>query len=165
MSHFIRSLLFGLVLAAVHHGVCVADQFTDAMISTDKVDFGVIATGSDVQKFIEVRNVHQEAYQIGEVKTSCSCAKASIDKTQLQPGEVATITVQMNTKNFRQRKDSNVLLSLKSARQLHFTEVRIPVTAYIRTDVVFNPGAVQFGEIELGNRRDCCRGHRLRRSK
>lgn len=128
-------------------GSVSADQFTDQMMSTQKIDFGVIATGSEVPKFIEIKNVHRETYQIAEVKTSCSCAKATIDKTVIQPGETALISVQMNTRNFRQRKDSNVIIQFNAPR---FAEVRVPVTAYIRTDVVFTPGLVQFGDVEAG---------------
>lgn len=128
-------------------GSVFADQFTDQMISTKKVDFGVIATGSEVPQFIEIKNVHNDVYTISEVKTSCACAKATIDKTLIQPGETAVISVQMNTRNFRQRKDSNVIIMFSSPR---FTEVRVPVTAYIRTDVVFTPGLVQFGDVEAG---------------
>lgn len=129
-------------------GVASADQFTDQMLSTKKLDFGVIATGSEVPKFIEIRNVHRETYQIAEVKTSCSCAKATIDRRVIQPGETAVISVQMNTRNFRQRKDSNVIIKFNAPR---FAEVRVPVTAYIRTDVVFTPGLVQFGDVEAGS--------------
>src|SRR6056297_2144130 len=125
-------------------GTALGDQFIDAMIDTEKVDFGVIATGSEVQKFVEIRNVHQVPIQISEVKTSCACARATIDQYTIQPGDKAVITVQMNTRNFRQRKDSNVIIRFGSPRSI---EHRIPVTAYIRTDVVFNPGSVQFSEV------------------
>lgn len=128
-------------------GTALGDQFIDAMIDTEKVDFGVIATGSEVQKFVEIRNVHQVPIQISEVKTSCACARATIDQYSIQPGDKAVITVQMNTRNFRQRKDSNVIIRFGSPRSI---EHRIPVTAYIRTDVVFNPGSVQFSEVEVG---------------
>ncbi|MEZ6132547.1 MAG: DUF1573 domain-containing protein [Planctomycetaceae bacterium] len=125
----------------------VAQAQIDQMIDTQKVDFGVIATGSEVQKQVTIRNVHQVPYHIAEVKTSCACAKATIDKYSIEPGDMAVITVQMNTRNFRQRKDSNVIIRFSSPVA---TEHRIPVTAYIRTDVVFNPGSVQFGEVEVG---------------
>lgn len=124
-----------------------ADQFTDAMMATEKIDFGVIATGTDVPKTIKIKNVHAQTYVIQEVKTSCACAQAKIDKQVLQPGETATLTVKMNTRNFKQRKDSNVIVVFSSPR---YTEVRIPVTAYIRTDMVFTPGSVQFGNVDLG---------------
>lgn len=124
-----------------------ADQFTDAMMSTEKIDFGVIATGTDVPKTIRIKNVHAQTYVIQEVKTSCACAQAKVDKRVLQPGETAIVTVKMNTRNFKQRKDSNVIVVFGSPR---YTEVRIPVTAYIRTDMVFTPGSIQFGNVDLG---------------
>lgn len=124
-----------------------ADQYTDAMVSTEKIDFGVIATGTDVPKTIRIKNVHSQTYVIQEVKTSCACAQAKIDQQVLQPGETAIVTVKMNTRNFKQRKDSNVIIVFNSPR---YTEVRIPVTAYIRTDMVFTPGSIQFGNVDLG---------------
>lgn len=127
--------------------IAQADQFTDAMVSTEKIDFGVIATGTDVPKTIKIKNVHNQTYVIQEVKTSCACAQAQIDKQVLQPGETAILTVKMNTRNFKQRKDSNVIIVFNSPR---YTEVRIPVTAYIRTDMVFTPGSIQFGNVDLG---------------
>lgn len=135
-----------LTLLTIMPGV-QADQFTDAMMSTEKIDFGVIATGTDVPKTIKIKNVHAQTYVIQEVKTSCACAQAKIDKQVLQPGETALVTVKMNTRNFKQRKDSNVIIVFGSPR---YTEVRIPVTAYIRTDMVFTPGSVQFGNVDMG---------------
>ena len=145
MRNLQHTISFAFIAASLST-VC-ADSYTDQMVSTRKVDFGVIATGSEVPKLIHIRNVHQETYHIVEVKTSCACAKAEIDKYTLQPGEVAVVSVQMNTRNFRQRRDSNVIIKFDRPR---YAEVRIPVTAYIRTDVVFSPGKVQFGEVELG---------------
>jgi len=137
-----------LLLASLSlSGTASADQFTDAMISTKKVDFGVVATGSEVQKFIEIRNVHREAYVVREVKSSCACFKTQINKTTIAPGDTALVVVQMNTRNYRQRRDASLSISFAAPR---FAEVRVDLTGYIRTDVVFNPGKVQFGEVELG---------------
>ena len=59
----------------------------------------------------------------------------------------ADVVVTMNTQRFSHRKDSNLIVTFD--RPL-FAEVRIPITAYIRTDVVFNPGSVNFGAVEEG---------------
>ena len=53
----------------------------------------------------------------------------------------------MNTRRFKRCKDSNVLVTFDLPS---FATVRIPITAYIRTDVVFEPGMVQFGPVEQG---------------
>lgn len=126
-----------------------ADQWSDPMFSTQKLDFGVIATGSEVVKKVEIRNVHAQPLQISSVRTSCTCAIAKLvdNKYTIEPGGSAFIDVQMDTKRHKQRKDSNLLVTFSSPR---FIEHRVPITAYIRTDVVFTPGKVKFDTVEYG---------------
>ncbi|MCA9082410.1 MAG: DUF1573 domain-containing protein [Planctomycetaceae bacterium] len=117
------------------------------MISTKLVDFEVIATGSEAKKQIEVKNVYDQPVHIASVGTTCGCSAAALGQNTIGPGESVFVEVQMNTSKFRQRKDSNLVIKFDSPR---FVEHRIPITAYIRTDVVFSPGLAQFGEVELG---------------
>jgi len=127
----------------------VADQWSDAMFNTEKLDFGVIATGSEVVKKVEIRNVYGQPLQISSVRTSCTCASAKLvdNKYTIEPGGSAFVDVQMDTKRHKQRKDSNLLVTFSSPR---FVEHRVPITAYIRTDVVFTPGKVKFDTVEYG---------------
>lgn len=139
-------------LAVAISCVCVsanADQWSDQMVSTRKIDFGVIATGSETIKQVEIKNVYAETVRIAEVKTSCICASGKLVNQQysIEPGQTAIIEVKMDTKRFKQRKDSNLIVRFNSPR---FVEHRIPITAYIRTDVVFTPGKVQFNSVEYG---------------
>src|SRR5262249_34931226 len=48
---------------------------------------------------------------------------------------------------FTQQKDSSVTVIFDAPR---YAEVRIPVRAYIRPDVVVSPGAVEFGTLRQG---------------
>jgi hypothetical protein len=68
-------------------------------------------------------------------------------KTLLQPGEKATIEVRMNTTNFEKQRDTTLSIFIDAPQ---YAEVRIPISAYIRTDVVFDPGKVEFARIEYG---------------
>jgi hypothetical protein len=54
----------------------------------------------------------------------------------------------MDTERFTRRKDSNVVITFDAPQ---YAEVRIPITAYIRTDVVLTPGAANFGSVPVGN--------------
>lgn len=114
------------------------------LFDKDKIDFGVIATGSESKKIVRVKNVLKQTVHIRSAGTTCGCSVATPSKQLLQPGEEATIEVTMNTVKFKRRKDSNVIITL-DAPQL--ATVRIPITAYIRTDVVFDPGMVRFGSV------------------
>ena len=116
------------------------------LFNTNKVDFGVIATGSDSKKFLRVTNTLSKPIHIRSATTTCGCSIATPSKTLLQPGEEASIEITMNTRRFKRRKDSNVIVEFDAPA---FAKVFIPITAYIRTDVVFEPGMAQFGNMEL----------------
>ena len=117
------------------------------MFDRQKIDFGVIATGSDARQWVRIKNVYPHAVHISNVRTTCGCSAAEPEKTDLKPGEETAVEVTMNTVKFRRRKDSNVIVTFDRPQR---AEVRVPITAYIRTDVVFEPGAAACGSIEAG---------------
>ncbi|MCA9047777.1 MAG: DUF1573 domain-containing protein [Planctomycetaceae bacterium] len=117
------------------------------MISTKLVDFQVIATGSEAAQKVEIRNVYDQPVHVAYVGTTCGCSAATMGEPTIGPGETGFVEVRMNTQKFRQRKDSNLIIRFDSP---HYVEHRVPITAYIRTDVVFSPGAARFADVELG---------------
>ena len=110
-------------------------------------NFGVVARGSEVQHRLKLTNIYQETVQIADVKTSCGCSAARPSQNTLNSLDVAYIEISMDTKKFTRQKDSSVIITF-SAPQV--AEVRIPISAYIRTDVVTEPGSVNFGNLDQG---------------
>ena len=143
----LKRVLLLLPLFAAPLSDAQAGQWADSMIETRKVDFGVIATGSEARKYVVVKNVHSTDVHIASVETTCGCSAAAVGKRTLRPGESAEIEIKMNTQKFRQRKDSNLIIRFDRPK---FDEARVPITAYIRTDVVFNPGMIRFGDVDAG---------------
>ena len=117
------------------------------MFDKDKVDFGVIATGSDTKKSVTITNIYSQELHISNTRTTCGCSVAKMQKYTLAPGESAVIDVLMDTRKFRRRKDSNLIVEFDRPR---VDRVTIPITAYIRTDVVFTPGKVDFNRVAYG---------------
>ncbi|MEZ6062056.1 MAG: DUF1573 domain-containing protein [Planctomycetaceae bacterium] len=136
-----------ITLSAFASASRAVDGWADGMIKTPKVDFGVIATGSEAKKLVEVQNIYNQTVHISSVRTTCGCSAATVGQTTVQPGETAFVEVAMNTRKFKQRKDSNLIIQFDAPQ---FSEVRVPITAYIRTDVVFDPGMVRFGNVDYG---------------
>ena len=124
-----------------------SDDWARPLVAPKKIDFGVIATGSEAKKWVEVKNVYNQTIHISSVSTTCGCSVATPGSTTIAPGESTFVEVQMNTHKFRQRKDSNLIIRFDAPR---YAELRIPITAYIRTDVVFDPGMIQFGDVDYG---------------
>ncbi len=117
------------------------------MFEESSHDFGVVARGSDVQHRIKITNVYQEVVHIADVKTSCGCTAAKPSQNTLQSLESAFIEVVMDTKKFTRQKDSSIIITIDAPQR---AEVRIPISAYIRTDVVLEPGSVNFGTVDKG---------------
>jgi len=65
------------------------------VVGGDTYDWGTVAPGK-LKAAITVRNIGVEELKISEVKTSCGCTAAPIDKNVLQPGEEGTIDVTLD---------------------------------------------------------------------
>ncbi|RMG33439.1 MAG: DUF1573 domain-containing protein [Planctomycetota bacterium] len=110
-------------------------------------DFGVVARGSDVKRRLKIRNVLSVPVHVASVRTTCGCSAGKPEKDWLQPGEESYVELTLDTRRFIRRKDSNLIVTFD---QPAFAEVTIPLTAYIRTDVVLDPGSFQLGTVPKG---------------
>ncbi len=128
-------------------------DWAQKMFSELKVDFGNVASGSDTRKQIEVKNIYKEQVRILNVGTTCGCTVANPSQKVLETGEIAYIEVVMNTVKFKRQKNSNVDVSLVFTDANGATTsktVRVPISAYIRPDIVIDPGNVDFGSVDMG---------------
>jgi len=141
-------LAVAAVVAVVAAPVAVAQSsWADPLVDVKKLDFGVIATGSEAVKVVTIENTTQYPVQISSISTGCRCAEVGQPgKTLLQPGEQTTLEVRMNTRSFKGQRDTSLSIYFDAPQ---FAEVRIPISAYIRTDVVFEPGKVDFGKLDF----------------
>jgi hypothetical protein len=114
------------------------------------LDFGVVARGADVSYRLKLRNLYHETIHITNVSTSCGCSAARPSANSIPSGQEAYIDVSMDTQRFMRDKTSAVLVTLSEPTKNARENVRIPLKVYIRTDVVFTPGSVNFGAVDLG---------------
>lgn len=136
-----------LLLAWAAPAVTAQSNWAEEIVTPKKLDFGVIATGSEAVKVVSIENKTGATVHISSTSTACRCAEASTPgKDVLQPGESTTVEVRMNTRSFKQQRDTSLTIVFDAPQ---FAEVRIPIRAYIRTDVVFEPGKVDFGKREF----------------
>jgi hypothetical protein len=112
-------------------------------------DFGVVARASDVKYRFKITNLYKPEVHIASVRTTCGCTAATPTTNTLASRGVAYIEVTMDTRKFTRQKDSNLIVTFD---QPLYAEVRLPISAYIRTDVVLDPGGVNFGAVERGQK-------------
>jgi hypothetical protein len=117
------------------------------MFEKQRHDFGVVARGADVSYRFVVTNIYKDPVHISNVRTSCGCTAATPSKTSLASREKAFIEVKMDTRKFVRQKDSNLIVTFDAPL---YAEVTLPISAYIRTDVVLTPGGASFGPVDHG---------------
>jgi hypothetical protein len=114
-------------------------------------DFGVVARGADTSYRLNLTNIYEQEVHISAVRTTCGCTAGEPSKETLKSREEAYVTITMDTKKFKQRKDSNVIVVFDKPL---YAEVTIPITAYIRQDVVIEPGSAQFGTVYRDDKKE-----------
>ncbi|MCA9041722.1 MAG: DUF1573 domain-containing protein [Planctomycetaceae bacterium] len=122
-------------------------NWAEKMFEELKHDFGTVARGAKAQYRFKFTNLYEETVHISQVKTTCGCTGATPSKDTVQSGETAYIEVAMDTNKFSHEKNSNAIVVFDKP---FYKEVRLPIRAYIRTDVVVTPGWANFGSIDQG---------------
>ena len=144
----IRIALTALVFSLSTAAAAWADSaWALKMFEVSTHDFGTVARGSKAVCSFRVKNIYKETVHIASVRSSCNCTAPTISKDTLATYETGEIIAQFNTRSFLGHK--NATLTVVFDQPTH-AEVQLRVEGVIRSDVVFNPGAVQFGSIEQG---------------
>lgn len=125
-------------------------NWAQKMFEKQNIDFGVVARGADCMTRLKVTNLYQETIYFRNVSTSCGCSAAKPSQNEIASGQSAYIEISMDTKRFMRKKDSAALITLAEPTKGLIQEVRIPLSVYIRTDVVFTPGSANFGAVDQG---------------
>ena len=125
------------------------DSWAEQMFSGLKYDFGSVAKGAEVKHVIEITNPWKETVTLSGLTSSCPCISPVLDKYQLKSKETAHLTLTLDTLHFSKKREVTVTVSATFDGQ-NFKAVIIPIAAYIRGDVVMEPGSVQFGQVSPG---------------
>jgi Protein of unknown function (DUF1573) len=125
-----------------------AQEWALKMFNTTSHDFGTVAKGSKAEYRFQLKNVYEEDLRILSVSSSCGCTTPRISKRDLKTFETADIIAEFNTRDFSGHKSATLTVMLECVSH---AEVQLRVTGFIRTDVVTQPGAVDFGTVDQGS--------------
>lgn len=142
-----RILAFILPVVLAWGAEAVAQDWAKKMFETTSHDFGIVARGSKQEYSFIVHNLYKEDVHISGVRSSCGCTSPRVTKDTLKTHEQTEIVVVYNTKSFLGAKSATVTVTIDEP---YYAEVQLTVNGYIRSDVVFHPGAVEFGSVDSG---------------
>ncbi len=114
-------------------------------------DFGAVAKASNQVHIFEFVNSLDTTLYLTGVRTSCGCTKARILTNEVKPGETAKIEARFDTVAFSGARSATLSVGVsKREPYSEYSEVRFSVKGLIRTDVVFEPGTIDFGAVAKG---------------
>lgn len=146
--------LFALVLLTSASPAQGQDWLKKAFLAnggSDRNDFGNQPRGTQLYHRFPMTNIWAVPLEIlpdkAGLRTSCGCVTVTPTKYTLQPREQGYLEVIMDTRKFIGPKTVTIFVTVGP----EFTSTAtIQVSANSRTDVVFNPGQVEFGVVPAG---------------
>ena len=124
-----------------------AQEWADKMFSKREHDFGTVARGAETVYRFEVTNLYKQPMKITGVSSSCGCTTPSVENGTFGTYEKAYVVAKFNTHSHVGRKGATLTVRFAPP---YAAEVQLRAHGNIRGDVVFQPGAVQFGAVDQG---------------
>jgi hypothetical protein len=126
-----------------------AGSWSNGLFVENRHDFGTVPRGAKVKHPFVMVNRLAEPITILNLRPSCGCTSGQTSASVVGPGESAIIEAQMDTRNFVGPKSTVLYVSLITASGRE-AEVGLGVSAQILSDLVLNPGSIDFGTVVRG---------------
>jgi hypothetical protein len=144
-----RGVLASWLLIGTGTGWVRAAAWTDALFPQNRHDFGPVPRGARVKHDFLLVNRLAEPITILNLRPSCGCTSGRASASIVGPGQTAVIEAQMDTRNFVGLKSTVLYVALMTAGGRE-AEAGLGVTAQILSDIVLNPGSIDFGTVLRG---------------
>ena len=149
MSRLLLSVMAGvLTLLSWNTGEVQAQGWVDSLFAEKSFDFGPVPRGGIVRHPFVLSNRLNVPISIVNLRVSCGCTSGTSSASLVQPGQTAVVEAQMDTRNFVGRKSTTLFVSVVAGNQQ--AEIGLGVSSLILSDVVLNPGSLDFGLVSRG---------------
>ena len=105
------------------------------IVGGDKVEWGEVGPGM-LKHAIKITNVGGDTLKIADVKPSCGCTTAPLDKKTLLPGDTATVDVTMDVANRTGDQHKTITITSNDSTQ---SAITVGLHATVVRDVVATP--------------------------
>jgi hypothetical protein len=144
-----RGIVASWVLLGAGAGLVQAAAWADRMFPENRHDFGPVPRGSVVKHDFMLVNHLAEPVTILGLRPSCGCTSGRANASVVGPGQSAVIEAQMDTRNFVGPKATVLYVTLMTAGGKE-AETGLGVSSTILSDIVLNPGTIDFGAVLRG---------------
>lgn len=124
-----------------------AQEWARRMFDHTEFDFGTVARGAKAEHRFPLENIYREDVHILSITSTCGCTKPTITKDLLPSLAKGEIVATLDTRSFIGHKEAAIKVKFD---QPFPAEVILKVSCYIRSDVVVQPGVIDFGTVPQG---------------
>lgn len=147
----LRAACCALALLLTCPSLGFSQEWAKKMFETTSHDFGAVARGGKTEFEFVVKNIYKEKVHIASVTSSCGCTTPSIKNDSLKTWEKGAILAEFNTRTFIGQRSATLTVTIDEP---FYAQVQLHVSGYIRTDIVLEPGGVEFGSVDQGTTAD-----------
>ena len=144
-----RAVIWGAVVVAMSGTVGRAAGWADALFAEKGHDFGPVPRGAKVRHPFVLTNRLAEPVSIVDVRASCGCTAGRAERLDRPAGRVGDHRGRDGHPNFTARKVTTLIVDVRTASGRE-AEVRLGVSSTILSDIVLNPGTIDFGAVARG---------------
>ena len=150
MSRHLSWIVLGISVASGLAGSARAAErnWSDTLFEERSHDFGPVPRGAKVRHPFVLTNRTGVPLSIVNLRVSCGCTSGRANVATVEPGKTAIIEAEMDTRNFVGLKSTTLFVMVMAGNQQ--AEVGLGVTSMILSDVVLNPGSIDFGTVGRG---------------
>jgi hypothetical protein len=151
MSRLLLSWIVGgvAVVSGLSGAASAAERnWSDSLFAERAHDFGPVPRGAKVRHPFVLTNGTNTPISITNLRVSCGCTSGRANVSLVEPGKTAIIEAEMDTRNFVGRKSTTLFVTVMAGNQE--AEVGLGVSSMILSDVVLNPGSIDFGTVGRG---------------
>ena len=120
-------------------------EWATKMFATTSHDFGTVARGQRTEFEFVLENLYIEDVHIASARASCSCTTPEIKTDTLKTHQKGAILAKYNTAAFLGPKGATLTVIFDKP---FWAEVQLNVRGFIRSDVLLQPGSVDFGSVD-----------------
>lgn len=147
MSRTILVRFAVILIASAFAPALSASDWARSLFETRRHDFGTVARAAKAEYEFVIHNRYDSTIQLSQVRTSCGCTTPSIKRSAIPPGEDGAIVAKFNTRSYTGSRAATITVVFSRP---YYAEVQLSITGYIRRDIVFNPGVLDFGTVAEG---------------
>ena len=128
-------------------GTLLAQAGPKIEASESQYSFGSVYQGTVVKHVFTLRNAGKDTLQIENVRSSCGCTVAMVDKKNVAPGESTLVEASFNSDRFAGHVSKDIYVQSNDPAQ---PVTKLSLTGEVKVDLSISPGTIYFSGLKEG---------------